>query len=118
MSNFKAQMTNQIQILKAKCQKALSGKILLFAFLISIFLLSGCFGYFKKKETPKSAAPEMTQTQTPTSGETSQAEIPEPPSFQDGDYYLQALSSKNGELCGKIRNPKLKERCETKVKEN
>lgn len=118
MSNVKAQMTNQIQISKVKCQKAMSGKILLFAFLILIFLLSGCFGYFKKKEAPKPAAPETAQTEAPTPAETSQAEIPEPPSFQDGDYYLQALSSKNLELCGKIRNPKLKERCETKVKEN
>lgn len=114
--NVKAQMTNQIQMSKAKYQKALSGKILFFVLLISIFLLSGCFGYFKKKETQKSAAPETTQTPTPA--ETSQAEVPEPPSFQDGDYYLQALSSKNAELCGKIKNPRLKERCEMKVKEN
>lgn len=85
--------------------------------LLLAFLLSGCFGYFKKKET-KPAAPEMTQTETGSPAETGQAEVPEPPSFQDGDYYLQALSTKNAELCVKIGNPRLKERCEMKVKEN
>jgi len=84
--------------------------------LLSTILLSGCFGYFKKKEQ-KPVAPEMTQTETPTSAENSQAEVPEPPSFQDGDYYLQALTAKNLELCEKIKNEKLKERCELKVKQ-
>lgn len=101
-----------------KCQMSkVHVKWLSFVLLLSL-LLSGCFGFLQKKETPKPAAPEAAQTQALTPAEISQAEVPEPPSFQDGDYYLQALSSKNLELCGKIRNSKLKERCETKMKEN
>lgn len=84
-----------------------------FALLLTL-LLSGCFGYFKKKETPKPAAPQPAAAE-PSPAQSGQAEIPEPPSFQDGDYYLQALSSRSLEICAKIRNEKLKVKCDFDV---
>lgn len=109
-------MTNQGQMPKIKCQSRISKvKALNFALLILVLLLSGCFGYFKKKETPKPAAPEPAAVVEPTPAQSGQAAIPEPPSFQDGDYYLQALSSRSLETCAKIRNEKLKVRCDADV---
>lgn len=95
-------------------------KILIAAAVLSIILLSGCFGFFKKQTPQKPAASEQ-QTQSSESSTTaknSQVQIPEPPSFQDGDYYLQALASRSLETCGKIKNEKLKLKCEKDVKEN
>lgn len=110
-------MTNQGQMSKIKCQSRISKvKALNFALLILVLLLSGCFGYFKKKETPKPAAPQPPAAAAePSPAQSGQAEIPEPPSFQDGDYYLQALSSRSLEICAKIRNEKLKVKCDADV---
>ena len=85
--------------------------------LLSIVLLPGCFGLFKKKAEQKPAASEEPAAMTAPSSETQngQAMIPEPPSFQDGDYYLQALSSRSLETCDKIRNEKLKLKCQEDV---
>lgn len=83
--------------------------------ILTLLTLSGCFGYFKKKETPKPAAPQPAAAVEPSPAQTGQAEIPEPPSFQDGDYYLQALSSRSLEICAKIRNEKLKVKCDSDV---
>lgn len=95
-------------------------KILIAATVFSIILLSGCFGLFKK-QTPQKPVADEQQMQPPESSTTAkngQAQIPEPPSFQDGDYYLQALASRSLETCGKIKNEKLKLKCEKDVKEN
>ncbi|MBI5412765.1 hypothetical protein HZA42_00270 [Candidatus Peregrinibacteria bacterium] len=39
-----------------------------------------------------------------------------PPSFQDGDLYLQALAKKDLKLCAKLQSQKLKDRCVTEIK--
>lgn len=90
-------------------------KALNFSLLILVVLLSGCLGLFKKKETPKPAAPQPAAAVEPSPAQSGQAAIPEPPSFQDGDYYLQALSSRSLEICAKIRNEKLKAKCDLDV---
>lgn len=102
-------------------------KKIIFSALISALLLSGCFGLFGGNQQPQqqqqdqqhSAADQQdknTQTQIPAN--TIQASVKEPPSFQDGDYYLQALNAHSIELCAKIGKEKLRARCETDVKKS
>lgn len=84
--------------------------------ILTLLTLSGCLGLFKKKETQKpAAAPQPSAVAEPSPAQSGQATIPEPPSFQDGDYYLQALSSRSLEICAKIRNEKLKAKCDLDV---
>lgn len=94
-------------------------KITFIALVISIFLLSSCscsfFGLLDdEKEAQDSAA---ITDERPVAEENSEQKTPieQAPSFQDGDYYLQAMSSKNAETCSRIQNNKLRERCETKL---
>lgn len=77
-----------------------------FAILLSIIILAGCF---HAKQKPQ---PEQPQKPAAAMTETNVTAVPQAPSFQDGDYYLQALSKKDRNLCVSIRNQKLKERCE------
>lgn len=39
-----------------------------------------------------------------------------PPSIEDGDLYIEALSKKDRELCDKIFNLSLRSRCNDKIK--
>lgn len=92
-------------------------KTILLTLILSIFLLSGCFGFFKK-QTPQKPVADEQQTQPAASApaaKNGQAQIPEPPSFQDGDYYLQAIAARSVEACGKIKNERLKAKCSTDV---
>lgn len=94
-------------------------KITFIALVVSIFLLSGCsfFGLFGDDEEAQDSA--VATSERPAAEEDSEQKTPveQAPSFQDGDYYLQAMSSKNAETCSSIQNNKLRERCETKLSE-
>ncbi|GEM_PF-3833127 len=92
-------------------------KIFLAAALLSIFLLSGCFGFFEKKTPQKPAANEeqAQPAESPSPAKNSQVQIPEPPSFQDGDYYLQALAARSLALCENIKNERLVTKCKVDV---
>lgn len=84
-------------------------------FILALLALSGCFGFLKRGEQ-KPAAPETAEngqlvTTEPDENQ-AQPELPSPPSFQDGDLYLQALAAKDTALCAKIGNESLKARCE------
>ncbi|MBI2638175.1 hypothetical protein HYW83_01145 [Candidatus Peregrinibacteria bacterium] len=85
-------------------------KTILLALILSIVFLSGCFGFFKK-QTPQKPAADEQQAQSAPSAKNSQAQIPEPPSFQDGDYYLQAVAARSVEACGNIKNERLQAKC-------
>lgn len=92
-------------------------KILIAAAVLSIILLSGCFGFLKKQAPQKPAAGKQqapAAQQTPAA-KNSQVQIPEPPSFQDGDYYLQALAARSLDTCEKIKNDRLAEKCKNDV---
>ena len=96
-------------------------KLLAITFLLTTLILSGCFG-FSANDAQKSAADENAQDQdapvTTEADQTPQEEAaPQPPSFQDGDYYLKAVTTYDVTMCAKIGNAKLKERCETNAKQ-
>lgn len=94
-------------------------KPLTLAIIISLVLLAGCFGFLKKKEQ-KPAASETVQEEIVTSESDTpeqQPELPQPPSFQDGDLYLQALAAHDVNICTKIGNESLKARCEKNAPE-
>lgn len=90
--------------------------------LIIILLFSGCFGFFKKNVSQNPGMPEkLSEAQEPkAAGQTVEEpqllNIPEVPSFQDGDVYFQAISSGDIETCRKIINAQLKARCITEVR--
>lgn len=89
-------------------------KALFLTLMVSTMLLTSCFG--KKEaarpapeETPANVVQPAVPATQPTTAKSS------PPSFQEGDFYLQALQRQDLELCKKIGSQKLRERCELKV---
>lgn len=81
-----------------------------------IVLMSSCMGlFFKKQESSRPAASDATapQTETPIFMEPALSDIPPAaPSFQDGDHYIQAVSTQSVEPCRKINSENLRARCE------
>lgn len=91
-------------------------KIFAAALIFSTLLLSGCFGFFEKKTPQKPAAGEVEQdSAAPTPAKNGQTSIPEPPSFQDGDYYLQAVAARSLTTCESIKNERLQAKCKVDV---
>lgn len=94
-------------------------KSLILILTIALLALTGCLGFFEDEEQ-KPAAPEAAQSGelvTTEPGESEQPQLPAPPSFQDGDLYLQALATHDVSLCAKIGNESLKSRCEQNAPE-
>lgn len=91
-------------------------KNLLLAAIGLAFLLTGCFGFFKKDAGPKQAAENIKVLPVPPKPAPPRDENPGPPTFQDGEIYLKALQTKDAGLCAKIQNEALKGRCEMKAK--
>lgn len=85
-------------------------KILAAVFLLSVLFLSGCLGFFKKEAAQKPAADRPSEKASGASAAS------QPPSFQDGDFYLQALSGRRLDTCAKIGNAKLKLKCQQDVR--
>lgn len=93
--------------------------------------MTGCFGS-KEDDSQRSAAlqeegsvvvPQVeikSETEVPpvqNEAQNSQnTKVVAPPSFQDGDLYLQALAQKDLKLCDKIKSQKLKDRCIAEIK--
>lgn len=80
-------------------------KKILLALLILIIIGGGVYFMYRKN------AP-MTSQPTPPPAQAEQMPPAATPSFQDGEFYLQALKQNDITLCVKIGNEKLKERCE------
>lgn len=91
-----------------------SKRITAIVFLAAI-LLSGCFGFFEKKSKSAETTERPAASESSSTAQNGKANVPEPPSFQDGDYYLQALAARSLDICQKIKNAKLKQRCEEKI---
>lgn len=90
-------------------------KNLLLAAIGLAFLLTGCFGFFKKDAGVKRAAENVKVLPVPAPQTKPRDENLGPPTFQDGEIYLKALQTKDAGLCAKIQNEALKKRCELKV---
>ena len=83
-------------------------KTLFLTLVLSTVLLTSCFG---KEENAARPAPE----ESPTDVVLPATAPSVPPSFQEGNFYLQALQTRDLELCEKIESQRLRERCTTKV---
>lgn len=88
--------------------------IIIMAVIASI--LTGCFGFFEKEKPKPAAQPAASAEQTVPRSKEPQSAIQQPPSFDDGDIYLEALAKKDASRCAKIQNQKLRTRCEGQIK--
>lgn len=94
-------------------------KTLFLILVLATVLLSACFG--KKDPDPRPAAQEASNSvlDQPAVAETPAASTPSktpaPPSFQEGNFYLRAVQTRDLELCKKIDSQRLLERCEAQV---
>lgn len=88
--------------------------LLLVTLFISLLILQGCFHASERNLDDGDRAIEGTSTvQTPPPATESRREQKKPPSFEDGQLYLQAVAAGDVSMCTKISDQTLKTKCQS-----
>ena len=84
-----------------------------------VIFTTGCFGLLQKKTVQQAVEEQATNVQEQmlkTSENESENIVAPAPSFQDGEFYFEAISSNKAAICAKIQNFQLKGRCLKEIK--